>query len=642
MFSLLNVLANMLFRAGNVSPTPPISKWVYENLLGLDPVYREKAQELVQSRLPNYSREHCVKLFGGSPYEFLSRCVLDENGDVVGVMAFCVGKLNTVEIVAFVAKTDGIGIGRFLMESFVTDMKLKKKSSILTYIEPSAFPFFSRFEFSKQVPARSLYEKITSKYVAAIFMYRNLLEPITELHNRPGKNLKIGDRLLVTVDGTLIPRQALVKDIRSDIGMIHIHYFFWNPRHDEWIYTHSPRIRFDLPLPPEPPKNKGENSVTVAQVKGIVETEMEAMKKVDVVTDRGYWPKEIKRGAVVQVRIEGEWIAAKVISKNDHFCYCSFEYNGSQWHQDFPRESIRLITSEENGKTILEILMERKIRAKPTKRVRTLSDGDDVVVKRRKKGTSTKTTTPIELSPFKSSKSLAGRLVATAGDDEILPYVSDRALRKQKRDADDEIKPLWILTSPGDGGDVKSSNSPETVDTTTSSHTCSVCDDSHGVVLHCTTCEASVHPSCYMMDPLKPLSTSCWNCDICVELKLSVNRRLEGKCICCNKTRKQDSAVMAQTLTYKWIHVKCALMLGLEFFQRERRFDRILLNSPKKGDGNEGLNCISCNTNCGTLFKCMDSTCSVHAHAGCMNDWNVKVMWNGERDVKIFCPPHAK
>ena len=134
-----------------MSPT-----WQYENLLGLDLEFRETARKLVQSRLPNYTDDHCVKLFGGSPYEFYSRCVLDESRNLVGVMAFSVGQLDTVEIVAFVSAVDGTGIGRFLMDSFVGEMKTKKKSSILTYIEPSAFPFFSRFSFIKQIPARSL------------------------------------------------------------------------------------------------------------------------------------------------------------------------------------------------------------------------------------------------------------------------------------------------------------------------------------------------------------------------------------------------------------------------------------------------------------------------------------------------------
>ena len=98
----------------------------YVNLLALEPEYREQAQELVQSRLPNYSNEHCFKLLGGSPYEYLSRCVLSsESRNLVGVMAFSVGKVDTVEIVAFVSKSDRCGIGRFLMDSFVNEMNSK-------------------------------------------------------------------------------------------------------------------------------------------------------------------------------------------------------------------------------------------------------------------------------------------------------------------------------------------------------------------------------------------------------------------------------------------------------------------------------------------------------------------------------------
>jgi hypothetical protein len=344
------------------SPTPPAG-WRFENLLGLDVELREKARSLVQSRLPNYTTEHCVKLFGGSPHEYASRCALDESGSMLGVMAFTVGKLGTVEIVAFVSFQDGKGIGRFLMESFVAEMKSTNKSAILTYIEPSAFAFFSRFGFSRNVPARSLYEKITSKYVGAIFMYRELLEPLGA--DATERCVKEGDRLLVMVDGTLTPRQAVVKKVDSETGKVFIHYFFWNPRYDEWIFTHSPRVRWDIPLPEEPPRRFGDNMVTKEQVEKLVDLELAKEKKSEILTSNGSWPRSIKKFGQVQVRIEGNWINAKVLQKSDLYVFCEFQYNGEKWNQDFPRESVRLGDGEPS---VLEALLKRSVvRKKPSK-----------------------------------------------------------------------------------------------------------------------------------------------------------------------------------------------------------------------------------------------------------------------------------
>lgn len=336
------------------SPTPPLT-WTYHNLLAMEVVLRDSARELVKSRLPNYSSDHCAKLLGGSPYEYLSRCACDEEGDLLGVIAFAVGKLDTVEIVAFVSKTDGIGIGRFLMESFVTEMKTKSKSSILTYIEPSALAFFTRFSFTKNVPARSLYERITSKYVGATLMYRELLEPSSSFQEHNG--IQVGDRLLVMVDGTLVPRQAQVKEVDMRLKKIFIHYYFWNPRHDEWIFPHSPRVRWDLPLPPEPPKHMGENKATAEQVKQLFAVELKKEKKEEIVLSNGSWPRGVKKGGSVQVKIEGNWVDAKVLEKSDEFLFCEFEYNGSQWQQDFPRESVRL---GEGESTVLDALITRR------------------------------------------------------------------------------------------------------------------------------------------------------------------------------------------------------------------------------------------------------------------------------------------
>ena len=612
----------MLFKAGTVSPTPPESLWQYDNLLALDVGYRDEAQALVQSRLPNYSKDHCFKLFGGSPYEFLSRCVLDDMKKLIGVMAFCVGKIDTVEIVAFVAKTDGIGIGRFLMQSFVSEMKAKKKSSILTYIEPSAFPFFSRFDFTKAVPARSLYEKITSKYVAAIFMYRNLLDPIP-IKDRPQK-VCVGDRLLITVDGTLIPRQAIVKEIDETNGLALVHYYFWNPRHDEWIFTHSPRIRYDLPLPPEPPKNKGENQVTISEAKTIVKSEMEKMKKTINLEECGYWPKGIKKKAQVQVLIEGEWIGAKVINKNDMYCYCEFEYNGSQWHQDFPRESIRL---PEVGKTVVELCMEKKVAPKKRKRTSEAPKSGsftDLENKKIKRTTKRPILNPIELSPMKA---------AGTGP-------SDRFVRKQKREG-------LTLAECNDSIDILFGNSPETADTspspTRSEHTCSVCKDDHGFVMQCALCSVSVHPACYLIDNRKFFPSKEWFCDTCVDMRLGNRRRdrSEPTCLFCGLDRKGGGA-MAQTVDYKYIHVRCGLMLELDFHPVERKFARVAVDSPKTTSKVIRIPCAVCGQTAGPKISCCEDSCNNHAHFSCMQNWSVdaKVNSNGDRDVKFFCPSH--
>lgn len=369
------------------SPTPPLS-WRYENLLCLDSILVTRARELVKARLPNYSPEHCEKLFGGSPHDYSSRCALDENETLIGVMAFRVGQLDTVEIVAFVSEKDGKGIGRFLMESFVTEMR--HKSSILTYIEPSAFAFFSRFGFSKQVPARSLYERITSKYTAAMFMYRDLLQALPTKDRKP---VHVGDRLLVMVDGTMTPRQALVKDLDAETGRALVHYFFWNARHDEWIYPHSPRVRWDLPLPADPPKHVGENKATVTQVKALLTVELKKEQKSEIVENNGSWPRGIKKNAKIQVRIEGNWIDASVIQKGPMFLFCEFEYNGSKWHQDFPRESVRL---GEGHPTAIELLIQRNVVAKR----KSPTGSPRKPVKRRKPAVKTS----IEISPVKAPK----------------------------------------------------------------------------------------------------------------------------------------------------------------------------------------------------------------------------------------------
>ena len=370
------------------SPTPPVT-WSYHNLLAIDVGFRESARELVKRRLPNYSEAHCERILGGSPYEYLSRCALDGDESLLGVISFAVGELSTVEIVAFVSKQDGLGIGRFLMESFVSEMREKLKSSILTYIEPSAFAFFSRFAFSNKVPARSLYERITSKYVGATLMYRDLLEPC--LHSNQIIIPAIGDRVLVIVDGTLVPRQALVKKVDPSSGKIYIHFYFWNSRHDEWIYPHSPRVRWDLPLPPEPPKHMGENTATAQQLKQLFEREIKKERKGEIVLSNGSWPRGVKKGGPVQVKIEGNWVDAKVIEKTEEYLFCEFQYNDSEWQQDFPRDSVRL---GEGQATVFETLINsRNLSNRKEKKVNNSSSS------RKKSVAKRKTTRKIELTP---------------------------------------------------------------------------------------------------------------------------------------------------------------------------------------------------------------------------------------------------
>ena len=404
------------------SPTPPLT-WRYENLLALEPEVREKARQLVQSRLPNYTPEHCTKLFGGAMHEFSSRCALDEYNELLGVMAFTVGRMDNVEIVAFVASVDGKGIGRFLMESFVQEMTVQqRKTSILTYIEPTAFDFFSKFGFTKNVPARSLYERITSKYVGAIFMYRDLLQPLPESERR---DIKVGDRLLVIVDGTLVPRQALVKDVDATTGRVLIHYYFWNPRHDEWIYPHSPRICWEMPLPKSPPKRFSDNMVTKHQVEKLMSAELKKEKKSEILASSGSWPRAIKRFGPVQVKVEGNWIDAKVVQKADAYLLCEFEYNGSMWHQDFPRESVRL---GEDQPTVLESLLKRPIKPRAPKSPKASTPRTP-----KKKRKASVVRTVIELTPPKSKGTKRRRLMAPMSEETAAETVSSASSNEEQR-----------------------------------------------------------------------------------------------------------------------------------------------------------------------------------------------------------------
>ena len=514
------------------SPTPPVG-WMYENLLAIDPEYRMKARELVKSRLPSYTEEHCEKLLGGSPYEYLSRCVLNEDRQLIGVMAFAVGQLGTVEIVAFVSSQDGKGIGRCLMEHFVAEMKGKQKSSILTYIEPSAFEFFSRFGFSKHIPARSLYEKITSKYVRSIFMYKELLEPQDPPSIRPA----VGDRILVMVDGTLTPRQAVVKDIRMETGEIFVHYFFWNTRYDEWIFSHSPRVRYDLPLPPEPPKTASENMPTTNQVKKVLEVELKKEKKFELVHNSGSWPKGIKKGAPVQVSIEGNWIKANVIEKTDQFLYCEFEYNGTTWMQDFPRDMVKL---PDGQGTLLDELLARKTIEK--KRKKKEENQQDQLPKKKNKPKPEKI--QIELSPeYKNSD------------------------RKRRRIEQQPIEDLEDLE-------------------------CSVCRETENRVLVCGRCKLTTHPSCNMGDLVV---SSPWICDLCTQCL--VDRPVSPPCAFCGE---KGESIMKSTSDFKWVHTRCAIMAGLSYHSKSKQFSAIKPLSPSKGPSqcelcdSIGGNAVSC------------------------------------------------
>ena len=563
------------------SPTPPVT-WAYENLLALDVGFRTKAQALVKARLPNYSEDHCAKLLGGSPYEYSSRCVLNEEQELIGVMAFSVGQLGTVEIVAFVSAADGIGIGRCLMDHFVHEMKESSKSAILTYIEPSAFPFFSRFGFTKQVPARSLYERITSKYVRSYFMYKDILEPVEKAQR---KKVLAGDRLLVMVDGTMVPRQALVKETDSETAKVFIHYYYWSNRHDEWIFPHSPRVRWDLPLPPEPPKNQGENLPTTHQVKQLMQVELKKEKRLEIVQTNGTWPKGIKKNGPVQVRIDGNWIDAKVLEKNDQFLYCQFEHRGTPWMQDFPREAVRL---GEGHESILDELLQRKglvVKKRKETKISSIAVVKKPKTRRRKKTDKIE----IELSPARNSQ---------------YDGPSDRALRKRKRES-----------VPNRADDAQTSASSQDVE-----GICSVCKSKRAdqPLLLCDRCRCGCHVACNLV--AKDLLANLWMCDLCTQR--IINRKIDPPCICCGL--KSDGGAMKQTSDFKWIHVRCALLAGLEFHVSSRQFGSFRsITSPSKYKYS-GQVCGSCGLSGGSMTECSHEGCEKIVHvAQCSADWQV-------------------
>ena len=594
-----------------MSPT-----WQYENLLGLDLEFRETARKLVQSRLPNYTDDHCVKLFGGSPYEFYSRCVLDESRNLVGVMAFSVGQLDTVEIVAFVSAVDGTGIGRFLMDSFVGEMKTKKKSSILTYIEPSAFPFFSRFSFIKQIPARSLYERITSKYVRSIFMYRDLLEPIPVGDRRP---VAVGDRLLVMVDGTMVPRQAQVKEIDTATGRMLVHYYFWNARHDEWIYPHSPRIRWDLPLPDEPPKKQGENKTTSSQVKELFAVEMKNEKKLELFTNNGSWPRGVKKGGAIQVRLEGNWLDAKIVEKGEMYLYCQFEYHGTTWLQDFPRDALRLA---EGQTSVIDALLQRKGVPVP-KRKRAASEEP---VKPRKY-TKRVVKNPIELTPpLKSSRrrtSVSEPVTECAIPQS--PGESNRALRKRLREETD---------SPDLHGKSDTDTHATPSDLVLGVE-CSIClSEAHEKrMLVCMGCGLGAHSECNVVNV--SLGKNGWVCDLCREIRIG-NHKINPRCVCCSQKGRY---VMSPTLDFKWVHVRCARLFRLDFHPNTGQYSAIRsVHSPSKAAPEGSPICLACKSATGSLLVCMNSECDRVTHVACGSDWKLDI---GTGEAVVLCPEHG-
>ena len=99
---------------------------------------------------------------------------------------------------------------------------------------------------------------------------------------------------------------------------------------------------------------------------------------------------------------------------------------------------------------------------------------------------------------------------------------------------------------------------------------------------------------------------------------------------------------MVQTVGYKYIHVRCGLMLGLDFHPIERRFSRVPLDSPKSPQKLVAEPCSVCELTNGPQVHCSDDSCTNHAHFSCVDDWNVdvKVNLDGGRKVKIFCPSH--
>ena len=388
-------------------------------------------------------------------------------------------------------------------------------------------------------------------------MYRDLLRPCLTSSRR---SLAVGDRLLVLVDGTFGPRQALIKQVRESDGMILIHYFFWSPRHDEWIYPHSPRICWDLELPPDPPKRKGDNRVTTSEAKGIWESDVAKERKRELVESARIWPKGIKKNGPVQVRIEGDWVNAKVLEKNDHFCYCEFEDKGLKWLQDFPRDSVRLPDSD---KSVIETLLAKK--QIPKKPLKTESKTADACTPKKRKKKSLAVS--VEVSPPKVSK-----IVSLDGE-----LISDRVARKRKRDMEELVLSGSPATSVGSIRLPETCDSPEMV----SEYTCSICDSNNSLVLHCKQCGVNAHAHCYMYDPSLIIVPIDWLCDTCKECLLRGSLKFNPSCVVCGKTRRDTLGVMTQTMDYKAIHVKCAHAVNLDFVPAERRFFAYRHPSPK-------------------------------------------------------------
>ena len=518
--------------------------WQYGNLLSLEIEFRDEARVLLQSRIPSYPSLHCAKLLGGSPHQYSSRCVLEpETNKLLGVMAFSVCELKTVEIVAFVSNIDGKGIGRFLMQNFVTEMQQNGQCAILTYVEPSALEFFTRMGFTTRVPARSLYERVVSKYVKATLMYCDLC--VTTNHHTPPA-VSIGDKLMVLVDGTMTPRQCIVKDFSN--GLLFVHYIYWSSRNDEWIHPNSPRILWGVETPPV---LQGLNRVTANELKALNVQAFEKQKKLDLVKLTNCWLRGIKKNAKVNVRVDGMWIPAIVVEKGDLFCYCEFEHGGQKWLQDFPRESIKLSDSD---KSVLDTLLAKKQLKKPK------NAPVNIIAKNPLAG-------KVHTSKVPTGK-LHSRDVPTGKVHKGTPNTGKLAKKKT------QIVLLPIEISPHRRA-VRARREQEELPSAPPmpyiQYECSVCMQTNPPsVLHCKQCGLNAHAECYMQAP--PRNPNSWQCDTCKECCIRGSMKFNPACVACGKTRTETMSVMAQCLDYRYIHVKCAREANLEFVASERRF----------------------------------------------------------------------
>lgn len=181
---------------------------------------------------------------------------------------------------------------------------------------------------------------------------------------------------------------------------------------------------------------------------------------------------------------------------------------------------------------------------------------------------------------------------------------SDRALRKRKRES--------VTNSPDDGQTSASSQDFEGV--------CSVCKSKRTdlPLLVCDRCQCGCHVACNLV--AKDLLANPWMCDLCTQR--IITRKIDPPCICCGL--KSDGGAMKQTSDFKWIHVRCALLAGLEYHVSSRQFSSFRsITSPSKYKYS-GQFCGSCGLSGGSMTECSHEGCEKVVHvAQCSGDWQV-------------------